>query len=488
MSRREVIDDLINVIYSSNLPPTYSQAEVDIINIFYKENFSNCSTLSDFEKIDKTIEELILREPTVRAEIESKIAINKGLQSGIINECNLSSSLAKILNLNNRVLLRNASDVPCDIVKIAEYMEINLDKCRYIYCNNELDTLLFQFGDPLSCDAILLYKNETINIEYKERMAKAGEYDLIHDVDGKLYIPQKFKQIRPELIRSIQPMVDEFNVKTTLWKSLGSNFKNFSNATRIMAICGYFVSKEIDVLMSTDVNDEVIAIIPEWIDLSYDEDDGGGFSVISAKGSEIRTTGRNPHNILCMDHFKKIFTENGGRIDGGKCQINEGNKIIKIAKSRGIGHPSKLKINNMYEVPLKNRGYGHAYKDGDKWIFDVKSVRQKLPTVSPHITLVASRKEIINNILKDIKYIKTSNTQSMIERKANVLVATNNKKPKAISNSGDRGMVENPYFGKGYVVGVNKEKNRITVRFKSGEKNFIYPDAFSQGYLKKIDK
>lgn len=380
------------------------------------------------------------------------------------------------------------SDIPDGIRRIVNDKKINIEKCRYIYYGDNTDSILFQFGDPLSCDAVLLFEGEKINIEYKERMAKAGEYDLIHDANGKLYIPKNLIINRPELIPSIQPMLDEFNRKTSLWSNLGSNFKSFSNTTRILAICGYFNSKRIDVLISTDINGEIVAIIPKWIDLNYSEEEGGGFSVISADGSEIRTTGRNPHEILCLDHFEKVFKNNGGHINDNKCEIKDTSKILKIAKSRGIGDASKLKINNIYEVPFKDRGYGCAHKDGDKWVFDINSVRQKLPTVSPHITIIASKKEIINKLLDNINYVRT------VKKVASANISINhvdNKKQENKQNHkndySSKEKVISPFFGKGYVMGFNERKDRIIVRFHAGEKVFIYPDAFKQGYLKHIN-
>lgn len=488
MNCEKAITSLINIIYSSTQTPVYSQEEIDLINDFYKNNFQKCATLSDFKSLDGVVDKLIMREPAVSAEIESKISIKKALQPGVISECNFSSTLAGILGLTKRTILRGVSDIPDDIRTIANDKSINIEKCRYIYYGDNMDSILFQFGDPLSCDAMLLYEGETINIEYKERMAKAGEYDLIHDENGKLYIPKNLTINRPELIPSIQPMVDEFNRKTSLWDCLGSNFKSFSNTTRIMAICGYFNSKRIDVLISTDINGEIVAIISKWIDLNYSEEEGGGFSVISADGSEIRTTGRNPHDILCLDHFKKVFKNNGGHIDNDKCEIKETGGILKIAKSRGIGRASKLKINNIYEVPFRDKGYGCAHKVGDKWVFDIKSVKQKLPTVSPHITIIASREEIINNLLKYINYVKTVkkdiNTNVSIDRANN---GAQENKQNFTNGPSNKKIIQSPFFGKGYIIGFNEKKDRIVVKFHAGEKTFMYPDAFEQGYLKRLN-
>lgn len=39
-------------------------------------------------------------------------------------------------------------------------------------------------------------------------------------------------------------------------------------------------------------------------------------------------------------------------------------------------------------------------------------------------------------------------------------------------------------FGAGKITGMDKAKKHIHVEFESGEKNFIFPDAFIKGFLK----
>ena len=102
----KAVASLINAIYSSSQTPVYSQEEVDLINDFYKNNFQKCTTLLDFKSLNSFVSELIEREPSVSAEIQSKISIRKALQPGIISECNYSSSLASILKLTKRIMPR----------------------------------------------------------------------------------------------------------------------------------------------------------------------------------------------------------------------------------------------------------------------------------------------------------------------------------------------------------------------------------------------
>ena len=391
MSREQVVDKVVRCIYSTKLKCLYTQQEIDGLNEDYKEAH-RLSKDKDWFLERHNNRTLLAKEKVIDAEISEAFDSGRALMSGALSECNLSATIARIFELNDRIIIKGASScIPPELIAILNQSLLSPSKCRYIYRNSTNNkTCLFQFGAPDMCDAYLYIDGEMINIEYKERKAKAGEYDLDHDADGKLIIPESVQKDHPEVIR----MVEQFNARTNLFDEIGHNYNDFDDVTGIYCISRYFSSKNIDIIVSLDVNNELIAVILDWVELNLDKQDGG-LIVLSAEGSEIRTTGRNSYSIVCPKHFQKIFHNNGGSIDSsGKCEISSGSSILRVAKGRGTGRPSKLKIASIYEVPLKNKGYGIAQEHGGKWHFNISSVRQKKPTVSPHISIVATKQQI----------------------------------------------------------------------------------------------
>ena len=56
-----------------------------------------------------------------------------------------------------------------------------------------------------------------------------------------------------------------------------------------------------------------------------------------------------------------------------------------------------LEVLERIKVSLKDKGSGAARNYSGKWYFEERSIKQKKPTVSPHISIVATKKEIKNH-------------------------------------------------------------------------------------------
>ena len=475
----EVVDELLKRLYSGDGKCIYAQEEINYLSELCKDGFGKPLSLEDVCRSSKN-RELIKRELIVESELKDVFDNKRALMPGSLSECNLSATIAKKLGLKNRVALKGARQaVPNGLLSIASKHSLNIEKCRYIfYKDGDYSSVLFHYGSPDLCDAFLVYDGLKINIEYKERMAKAGEYDLSHDENGKLIVPRKVKISHPEVER----LVDVFNNDTNLFDEIGHNYNDFSDEAKITCIAGYFNSKDIDVLVSIDANDEIVAIIPKWIDFILDKDEGA-FQVISADGSEIRTTGRNPCGIICPDHFKRVFVENGGIIaKTGDCSISSGSDILRIANGRGMGRPSKLKICSIYEVPLNNKGYGLAREKDGKWSFNISSVRQKRPTVSPHISIIASRSEIIDklDVLHDvaINIEESSKKDSATEE-----IWSDEDDSDGAIKRGTK--VYSGEFGAGRIIAI--KSGFVWISFKGGAKPFRFPSDFENGKISGVD-
>lgn len=471
----EIVDEILGRLYSGDGKCVYTQEEVDYLSALCKDGFGKALSLEEVCRNSKN-RELIKRELTVESELKDVFDNRRALMSGVLSECNLSATIAKKLGLKDRVALKGSGQtVSSSLLSIAKKHLLDINKCRYIfYKDGDYSSVLFQYGSPDLCDAFLIYGGLKINIEYKERMAKAGEYDLSHDEYGRLIVPDKVKASHPEVER----LVTVFNNETNLFDEVGHNYNDFSDEAKITCIAGYFNSKKIDILISIDTNDEIVAIIPKWIDLILDRNEGA-FQVVSADGSEIRTTGRNPCEIICPNHFRKVFIENAGTIAAsGDCSISSGSNILRIANGRGTGRPSKLKIYSIYEVPLNNKGHGLAKEKDGKWSFNISSVRQKRPTVSPHISIIASRKEILDNL--DILHDTVVDAKDVIEEipvaESSIDVEDNNDDIKKGTK------VYSDKFGVGRVIAI--KDGFAWISFRDGVKPFRFPGDFENG---KID-
>ena len=484
MNKELAISKVLDILYSGSSRPLLSQNQVKAINEEYKKKYKSFDNILSYLSLSTNKNE-ILSIPSIKAEIESKLIINKALQPGVISECNLSDYIARKVGLDKCSVLRNGLDANESVKTIMIKNNLNINKCRYVYYSSHNGNYLFQYGDPQSCDAVLIFGNNLINLEYKERAAKAGEYDLRYNRNGELFLTEKFKTNNPELIGTLQPMLDSFNAKTNIFDNRGKNFKEFSNYTKISAICGYFISKKIDILVSLDNLGNVVAIVPEWIDLNYELDtDKNAFTVISAEGSEIRATGKNPAKISFPDLFKNDFIQCGGVINNCNCSISANNNYVKVVKSRGKDEDGLLKIHSMYEVPLK--GDRKAVLENDKWTFNLNDVREKNPTVSPHITVIAQRQDIIDKLLR--RQNKSVQLDIIQEEKHNNIEDRQNKYESAIKNDwstvSSGSTVKHPIFGVGTVTAIDKNNKKIAIRFNAIERYFHYPEAFEQGYLK----
>lgn len=382
--KTDAIMYLLSQIYNYANKIIYGDDEVNYINSYYKQNYHSAESLVTLIGKDYRFSALINREKTVYYEIQKQYSSRKALQPGIISECNYAASLAKILNLKQHIDFDKTpiNKVPVTALPYVKESYGTISSARYLYYSNNSDKVfILQYGNPESYDAEVIINGFKICVEFKERNAKAGEYDLWYGEDGVLRAPRTTLNDNPD----IAPMIDGFNSKTNIFSEIGHNYKITDEQIIKNTLYGYLKSKNIDVVISSDQHENLIGVTAQDI-----EPDESGLSFISGAGSEIRPSGRNATKIFTPAHFRKIMNENGGIIqDNGICRIPTKSDALEFATQRGGSKTTRLKIHKIYFVRVEN-----IRKNEDEYIFKMDDVMQLKPTVSPHISIIASKDQI----------------------------------------------------------------------------------------------
>lgn len=391
MEKSEAIREILSKIYSRDTTVILSKKETDSINKYYGKNFNKYKGYTQFLEADPEIHSIILKVNSIEKEIHKQFANEMGLQQGILSECNYIQTLAKLFGLNKCVDLDQtpANQLP---VSCTRYIRQGADKfscSRYLYysARNE-DVFIFQYGNPSAGDADIIFCGMKVYLEVKERSAKCGEFDLTYDEKGHLIYSKKIEEKYPDMIK----LIDAFNEETTVFEQIGSNYNKFDPEIVEAIISNYFNQPQIDLLISTDNNDKLIAVQSENINLVLPN----GKKIISTDTSEIRTAGRNSGKVFTPGFLDKTLDDfDAIEIEPGKYMIeNRNDRHVGFAKGRGKDEITRFKINHVFFVPVKQ-----IEEDGEYVIFEKKDIKQLKASISMHISVSATKEEIKEAIL-----------------------------------------------------------------------------------------
>ena len=387
MNRKEALNQLIKTIYNSNSNLVISEKDIKKINNYFKgiENFNE--NIENF--FEKNSEELskVSKLKSGKYEIEKQYTQKKALQPGILSECNYIETLARILKLNKCLDFDKTplNKIPLECRNYINSGYQTFSAARYLYYNPKNPNMfIFQYGNPASGDAEIIIDENKVRLEFKERNAKAGEYDItgLYNDDGKLLISEDFRNKTPEYI----PFIEKFNKETSVIEQIGHNYNNFDEETKIASIIEYFTRHDIDAIVSSTNENELVIITPECVKVDLPN----GKRIITTENSEIRISGRNHGKIFTQKIFKETLKQiKAQQISDGKYEIHMDNKYVEIVKGRGSNIPTRIKINKIFFIEMKN-----IQINDDKITFDIKDVRQLRPSISMHIKLNASKDEL----------------------------------------------------------------------------------------------
>lgn len=389
LNKNEAINLLINKVYENNSNLVLSEDDIRKLNKFFKESIQFDE---DFDKYFlEHQEELsgITKLKSGKYEMEKQYKNNKALQPGILSECNYIETLAKIFKLNKCLDFDRTpiNKVPLECRKYLEPGYQSFSAARYLYYSSKQPNIfIFQYGNPANGDAEIIIDGNKIRLEFKERNAKAGEYDItgLYDDSGKLLISKEFKQKTPEYI----PFIEKFNKETNVIEQIGHNYNNFDEETKRRSIMEYFLRHNIDVIVSSTKDNELILLTPGCVNCEL----SNGKKIITTDNSEIRISGRNYTKVFTANLFEETLFKIGAiKLDNDQYEVSLDNELVEIVNGRGTNIPSRVKFNKIFFVDIKTA----KLCDG-KVYFSYYDVKQLKPSISMHIGINATKEELKN--------------------------------------------------------------------------------------------
>ena len=389
LNKNEAINLLINKVYENNSNLVLSEDDIRKLNKFFKESIQFDE---DFDKYFlEHQEELsgITKLKSGKYEMEKQYKNNKALQPGILSECNYIETLAKIFKLNKCLDFDRTpiNKVPLECRKYLEPGYQSFSAARYLYYSSKQPNIfIFQYGNPANGDAEIIIDGNKIRLEFKERNAKAGEYDItgLYDDSGKLLISKEFKQKTPEYI----PFIEKFNKETNVIEQIGHNYNNFDEETKRRSIMEYFLRHNIDMIVSSTKDNELILLTPGCVNCEL----SNGKKIITTDNSEIRISGRNYTKVFTANLFEETLFKIGAiKLDNDQYEVSLDNELVEIVNGRGTNIPSRVKFNKIFFVDIKTA----KLCDG-KVYFSYYDVKQLKPSISMHIGINATKEELKN--------------------------------------------------------------------------------------------
>lgn len=387
MNKQEAINELINTIYNNNSDLILTESDIKRLNKFFKEVNQFNEQFDAFleENFEKT--KGISKLKSGKYEMEKQYNQNRALQPGILSECNYVETLAKIFGLNKCLDFDRTpmNQVPIECRNYLNSGYQTFSAARYLYYSSKNQNIfIFQYGNPANGDAEIIINGNKVRIEFKERNAKAGEYDItgLYDDEGKLIISDDFRKNTPEYI----PFIEKFNKETNIIEQIGHNYNDFDDETKVLSVIEYFTRHDIDAIVSSTSNNELVILTPECIKIELPD----GKKIITTENSEIRTSGRNHKKIFTKKLFMNVLDRmKAVNVGDDKYEVSLNNELVEIVNGRGKSTPSRIKFNKVFFVDINN---AHI-KDG-KIIFSINDVEQLKPSISMHIKVNATKDEL----------------------------------------------------------------------------------------------
>lgn len=373
----ETLIKFLNDIYSKPIITLLTNKEIKEIEDFYNKNYDKYSDIKGFYSSNKIVAKNIKKVKSVKCEVERQFSLKKRLQSGTLCECVMAESIAKMYNLDcfADIFHTYIRDLPANIIyKLRD--DNNRILCRYIYYNqNDINNFLIQYGNPTRYDADLYLDDKIVKIEFKDRIARAGEKETEYDDDGKLTYTSDFASENSDYI----PLIDSFNEDYNL-VDIEGNYQIEDDDSKKAILKSYFKNLGFEILVSIDDDNQLIAITEDCIDMP------SGKEFLSLDGSEIRRAGKNSYRVFTPVLLEKCIDDIGGTIVSDVVSIPIGNMTDRINNGKVTGK----KINHLFFVPIDD-----IDEDSGNYIFSIKNVKQLKPTLCVHMQITADRDSLI---------------------------------------------------------------------------------------------
>lgn len=373
----EALVQFLNDIYQNMVFTLLNNQEIKEIEDFYNKNYDKYTDINQFYSLDKTISKNIKKVKSVRAEVERQFETNKRLQSGTLCECVMAETIAHIYGLDAFADLFHTyiRELPANILyRLRD--DDNRILCRYIYYDkNNLNTFLIQYGNPTRYDADLYIENQIVKLEFKDRIARAGEKETEYDDTGKLIYSEKFAEENPDYI----PLIERFNEENNI-VDLTGNYQIDNDEDKRAMLKAYFKSLGFESLVSFDANNQLVAITEDCINIK------DGKKVLSLDGSEIRRSGKNYYGVFTKELLVKSIREIDGEVIDDIVKIPIGNMTDRTNNGKITGK----KINHLFFVKIEN-----VKEESGYYVFSINNVKQLKPTLCVHMQIISDRAELI---------------------------------------------------------------------------------------------
>ncbi len=385
----ETLVKFLSDIYNKSIVTLLSNRQIKEIEDFYNKNYDKYGDINQFYSSNVTVARNIKKVKSVRCEVERQFSLKKRLQSGTLCECVMAETIAKMYNLDcfADVFHTYVRDLPANILyRLRD--DNNRILCRYIYYNSDdLSNFLIQYGNPTRYDADLYLNDEIVKIEFKDKIARAGEKETEYDNNGKLIYTSKFAEENPDYI----PLINRFNEGYNLIDIEG-NYQIVNNADNKAILRSYFRNLGFEILVSIDDNNELIAITEDCIDMP----DGREF--LSLNGSEIRRAGKNSYRVFTPELLLRCIEKVDGIVSEDIVSIPIDNMTDRTNNGRVTGK----KINHLFFVSIEN-----IKEENGNYLFSVKNVKQLKPTLCVHMQIIIDRDTLVeyySSVLNNNEY------------------------------------------------------------------------------------
>lgn len=376
--QQEVITKLLidNTLKAESCLPS---KEIKVIEKWFKKTHTGHSHGKIY--IPKNIKALLDKLTTGRMEVKQQLATGRTLQPGVLNECVILQSIAKELNLSKCINAeQDKTSIPPKLWNILALSNKEVGgEARYIYYDKGNDNVIIQYGAPGIPDAAIYSNGGLLKIELKDSQAYIKDKTLKYDENGKVIIPNDLEPVYKKELR-------KFNKETNLFNEMGHNVPLDSGISELLGTDFNF-----DVLIIRGRKDALIPVTKNNLNYKFKD----GTPLLTTKGSEIRTKGKNNSSVFTPVLLETAFKKNNVNVVNDECSVDK--KCIVPEVGRGTTKVTRYRI---IDTPFFVHKENIKERNGS-YIFDKNSIKQLTMGISGKIKVTKSKQKIIDELYSD---------------------------------------------------------------------------------------
>ena len=396
MLKEESINYFLGKIYGNKpVKSVLKVSDIKYIEKVFKEKSLNFDSVDSFISSDVKLQSLFSKNnlKSVYCEIDKQLKLKKALQPGILVECVIVQTLARLFEFKSFLDLESCSptDIPIEMWKHIQAKEHTLCAARYLfYTKGNSENFLIQYGNPKMGDAAIVLFFNDVFLEIKDMPALIMDKDLYYDSMGKIIIPEEFNHDYPSYIKYI----NNFNKNTCVFNEIGHNYKLFDSDSsyeeKKELIFDYFNVNGADIILTVK-NNNLLALKKEDLFFSFSD----GVSIINTSNSEIRTSGKNSASVFIMDYLMETLNNLGVDVTSdGLCTVSKSNSnVVGFTRGRGKSEYTRFAISKTFWVSSEC-----ISETDSNYLFPLSKIKQKKLGISIHIEINKTWRDIKNEL------------------------------------------------------------------------------------------